>query len=187
MSGLTPVELIQARIQRVRGVRVIFDADLAKLYRVPTRRLNEAVKRNAERFPIDFRFQLTPEEDLNLRSLIATSNPAYLRSQIGISKEARGGRRYLPYAFTEHGALMAANVLNSPVAVIMSIQVIRAFVQLRQWLVNHRQLAAKLTELDARVGAHDAYLADLIAAIRKLAAPEGPRHRRKIGFHPPQS
>ncbi|MEO6876532.1 MAG: ORF6N domain-containing protein [Opitutaceae bacterium] len=173
MSDLTPVELIQSRIQNVREVRVILDTDLANLYRVSTSRLNEAVKRNSDRFPADFRFQLTPEEVTNLGS------------QTAISSGTHGGRRSLPYAFTEYGALMAANVLNSPAAVTMSVQVIRAFIQLRQLLVNHKQLAAKLTELDARVGAHDSHLAEIIAAIRKLAAPEGPRHRRKIGFHSP--
>ena len=100
-----------------------------------------------------------------------------------ISNDTHGGRRKLPYAFTEHGALMAANVLNSPNAVHMSVQVIRAFVQLRQLLVSHKDLAAKLAELDARAGDHDQRLASLISAIRRLAAPDGPRHGRKIGFH----
>ncbi|MEO6875770.1 MAG: ORF6N domain-containing protein [Opitutaceae bacterium] len=185
MSALTPVEFVQSRIQLVRDVRVILDTDLAKLYRVSTSRLNEAVKRNSDRFPADFRFQLTPEEVANLRSQIAISSGATLRAQSAISNGTHGGRRSLPYAFTEYGALMAANVLNSAAAVTMSVQVIRAFIQLRQLLVNHTQLAAKLTELDARVGAHDSHLAEIIAAIRKLAAPEGPRHRRKIGFHSP--
>ncbi len=156
----TPVELIQSRILVIRGLRVIIDADLATLYRVPAKRLNEAVKRNADRFPDDFLFQLTLQDVANLRSQIATSSFAH------------GGRRYLPYAFTEHGALMAANVLNSPAAITMSVQVIRAFVQLRQLLINHKALAAKLAELDARVGAHDTRLAALITAIRNLAARE---------------
>lgn len=185
----TPVELIQSRILVIRGVRVILDEDLAKLYRVPTHRLNQAVKRNADRFPNDFRFQLTRQEVTNLISQIVISSSAprdasCLRSQIVISNLGHGGRRKLPYAFTEHGALMAANVLNSPAAITMSVQVIRAFVQLRQLLINHKALAAKLAELDARVGAHDTRLAALITAIRNLAAPDGPRHRRKIGFHP---
>ncbi len=165
------MELIQSRILVIRGVRVILDSDLATLYRVPAKRLNEAVRRNAERFPTDFLFQLTSQEVANLRSQFATSSSAH------------GGRRYLPYAFTEHGALMAANVLNSPGAITMSVQVIRAFVQLRQLLINHKALAVKLAELESRVGVHDTRLAAIITTIRHLAAPDGPRHRRKIGFH----
>ena len=141
---LIPAEHIQSRILVLRGQRVLLDRDLATLYGVPTFRLNEAVKRNADRFPDDFLFQLTPEE---LGSLT---------SQFAMSKPGRGGRRTLPWAFTEHGALMAATILNSPRAVQMSLVVIRAFVRLRQLLVNQKALAAKLAELDARVGAHDA-------------------------------
>ena len=183
------MELILSRIQVLRSVRVILDEDLANLYRVPTKRLNEAVKRNADRFPEDFRFQLTPQEVANLKSQIATSSSAHAKasnliSQIVISSGTHGGRRKLPHAFTEHGALMAANVLNSPAAITMSVQVIRAFIQLRQLLINHKALAAKLAELDSRVGAHDTRLAAIITAIRNLAAPDGPRLRRKIGFHP---
>jgi hypothetical protein len=192
MSAITPVELVQSRIQTIRDTRVILDSDLAKLYRVPTSRLNEAVKRNLERFPEDFRFRLTAAEAASLTSQPAISSGAAAKtadakSPVALTTGTHGGRRYLPYAFTEHGALMAANVLNSPNAVHMSVQVIRAFVQLRQLLVNHKDLAAKLTELDARVGAHDERLASLISAIRRLAAPEGPRHRRKIGFHAQES
>jgi hypothetical protein len=136
----------------------------------PTIRLNEAVKRNADRFPDDFRFQLTREE------------VADLISQSAISSRPHGGRRTLPWAFTEHGALMAATVLNSSRAVQMNVVIIRAFVRLRQLLGNHKALAAKLAELDARVGAHDQQLSKVVAAIRHLAAPDGLRHRRKIGF-----
>ena len=167
---LIPAEHIQSRILVLRGQRVLLDADLAALYGVPTKRLLEQVRRNPDRFPDEFCFQLKRQE------------LAILRSQFATSSGAHGGRRYAPYAFTEHGALMAANVLNSPEAVAMSVQVVRAFVRLRQMLVNHKALAAKLAELDARVGAHDDQLAAIIEAIRQLAAPP-PAHGRELGFH----
>ena len=172
-ESVTPVEHIQSRILVLRGVRVILDADLAALYGVPTKRLNEQVARNARKFPADFCFILTAEEVANLRSQNATS-----------SSGPHGGRRYAPRAFTEHGAIHAANVLNSDAAVEMSVRVVRAFVQLRQMIVNHKALSAKLAELDAKVGAHDEQLAEIIKAIRYLTAPEGPTHGRKIGFIP---
>jgi hypothetical protein len=173
MSGseIIPLEHVQSRILVLRDLRVVLDRDLAALYGVPTFRLNEAVKRNADRFPGNFRFQLTAGE------------LGRLTSQFAISKPGRGGRRTLPYAFTEHGALMAVTILNSSRAVQMSLVIVRAFVRLRQLLINHKALSAKLTELDARVGAHDKQLAAIVNAIRQLAAPDGPRHRRKIGFH----
>lgn len=170
-SEIIPLEHVQSRILVLRNLRVVLDRDLAALYGVPTFRLNEAVKRNADRFPGDFRFQLTAEE------------LGRLTSQFAISKPGRGGRRTLPYAFTEHGALMAATILNSSRAVQMSLVIVRAFVRLRQLLVNHKALSAKLTELDARVGAHDKQLVAIVNAIRQLGAPDGPRHRHKIGFH----
>jgi hypothetical protein len=187
---LIPAEHIQSRILVLRDQRVLLDRDLAALYRVPTFRLNEAVKRNADRFPDDFRFQLTREEFAHLKSQFATSSsyPAGKErddpnsSQSAMSSSRHRGAAYLPWAFTEHGALMAANVLNSPEAVAMSVQVVRAFVRLRQMLVNHKALAAKLAELDARVGAHDEQLAALVEAIRQLAAPP-PAHGREMGFH----
>lgn len=155
----------------MRGARVIIDADLARLYDVPTFRLNEAVKRNVDRFPADFRFQLTDDE------------LGRLTSQFAISKPGRGGRRTHPWAFTEHGALMAATILNSPRAVQMSLVIIRAFVRLRQLVVNHKAIATKLAELDARVGAHDEQLAALVEALRQLALPDAPEHGRKMGIH----
>lgn len=170
-TTLVPAERIQSRILVLRGVRVVLDRDLAELYGVPTKRLNEQVRRNVERFPADFCFQLDPQELANLRSQIATSSGRH------------GGRRTLPWAFTEHGALMAANVLNSPDAVRMSVHVVRAFVHLRQLMVNHKALATKLAELDARVGAHDEQLAAIVEAIRQLTTPDGPDHDRKIGYH----
>ena len=136
-------EDIAAKIHTVRGVRVMLDADLAALYSVTTKQLNQAVRRNAGRFPGDFAFHLKREE------------LAALRSQSVTSKIGRGGRRYVPRAFTEHGAIMAATVLNSPRAVQMSIFVVRAFLRLREWVVGQAELAARLAELERRVGAHD--------------------------------
>jgi hypothetical protein len=130
-SVLAPIP-IENQILLVRGQKVLLDADLAALYGVEVRALNQAVKRNEQRFPPDFVFQLTPEE-----------NEA-LRSQTVISKGGRGGRHYAPYVFTEHGAIMAASVLNSPRAVEMSIYVVRAFVHQRETLASHKALAAKL-------------------------------------------
>jgi hypothetical protein len=158
----------------LRGHKVLLDADLAALYGVTTGRLNEAVKRNLARFPPDFMFQLT-NQDLTA-----------LRSQFAISTEGPGGRRYSPYAFTEHGAIMAATILNSPRATEISVYVVRAFVQLRQVLATNEELAQRLSELDARIerklAVHDQALADIITAIRELMAPAEPRSKRPIGF-----
>jgi hypothetical protein len=120
-------ERLESLIFTIRGQRVIMDADLAHIYGVPTRRLNEQVRRNADRFPDDFMFQLSEQEVTNLKSQIATSSSERIRSQIATAS-VHGGRRKLPYAFTEHGAIMAANVLNSPEAIRMSVFVVRAFV-----------------------------------------------------------
>ena len=136
-AALIPVERIERTIVKLRGHNVMFDADLAALYGVTTKRLNEQVKRNARRFPADFMFQLTQQEYADLRSHIATSKPA-----------AHGGRRHLPYVFTEHGAIMAASVLNSPRAVQVSLVVVRAFVRLRQMLQSNADLAKKLHALE---------------------------------------
>jgi len=168
--SVVPVEQITRLIQVVRGQKVIFDADLAQLYGVATKRLNEQVKRNTERFPEDFVFQLTKEEYAALRSQSATSN------------SGRGGRRYLPYAFTEHGAIMAANVLNSQRAIEISIFVVRAFVRLRRVLASHIELAKKLEELEQRVGEHDEAIRSLVAAIRQLMASPQSEERSAIGF-----
>jgi len=165
---LIPSERIEQRILLLRGYQVMLDSDLAHIYDVPTFRFNEAVKRNRDRFPPDFMFQLTEEEW------------AALTSQFAILKPGRGQhRKYLPYVFTEHGALMAATILNSPRAVAMSIQVIRAFVHFRQWLISHADLARKLEALENK---YDAQFKVVFDAIRKLMAP--PRKpRREIGFH----
>ena len=154
----------------MRGQKVILDSDLAALYGVPTKRLNEQVQRNIDRFPADFLFQLTEVERESLRSQIATSN-------VG-----RGGRRYLPYAFTEHGAYMAASLLNSPRAVEVSVFVVRAFVKLRQLVLSNKELAGKLDQLERKVSGHDDTIRQLVAAIRELmSAPEPPKNR--MGFH----
>jgi phage regulator Rha-like protein len=163
------VQRIENRILLIRGHKVVLDADLAQLYGVQTKRLNEQVKRNTERFPEDFVFQLTEEEAESLRSQIATSN------------RSRGGRRYRPYAFTEHGAIMAANVLNSARAIHMSVYVVRAFVRLREILASNRMLAEKFAELERKVASHDGYIRSLFEAIRQLMSPPAASGRR-IGF-----
>src|SRR5271154_6252577 len=163
---------VESRILFLRHHRVILDADIAQLYGVPVKRLNEQVKRNQERFPSDFMFQLTEKEHDALRSQIATS------------KKSRGGRRYAPYAFTEHGAIMAATVLNSERAVKMSVFVVRAFVRLREMLATNRRLAGKINELENRLETHDSVIVELIEAIKDLMTPqETPRVR--IGFQLP--
>jgi phage regulator Rha-like protein len=166
---IIPVERVARSIRWIRGQKVLLDSDLAALYGVRTANLNKAVKRNAERFPTDFMFQLTSEQ---LRSL---------RFQIGISKR-RGGLRYLPYAFTEQGIAMLSSVLNSDRAVRVNIAIMRAFVKLRQMLETNRQLAQKFSELEQRVGKHDQEIVAILEAIRQvMASPEKPR--REIGFH----
>ncbi len=147
----------------------MLDADLARLYGVTTKRFNEQVKRNVRRFPADFMFQLTQEEYADLRSQIATS-----------SATGHGGRRHLPYVFTEHGSIMAANVLNSPRAVQMSIIVVRAFIRLRQLLLSNAELAKKLDALEAK---YDAQFKVVFQAIRELMMPP-PASRKRIGFRP---
>ena len=158
----------------------MLDADLAALYGTTTKAFNQAVKRNLERFPADFRFQLTVEEAEAVRLRIVTEN---LRSQIVTSNSAaRGGRRYLPYAFTEHGAIMAASVLNTSRAIEASVYVVRAFVKLRELLSTHKELAGKVAELERKVGSHDAAIQSLVVAIRRLMEPPPAPARRRIGF-----
>jgi phage regulator Rha-like protein len=163
---------VESRILIFRHHRVILDSDLAELYGVPVKRLNEQVKRNRERFPADFMFRLNAKES------------EVLRSQSATSKETRGGRRYLPYAFTEHGAIMAATVLNSKRAVEMSVFVVRAFVRLREMLASNRRLAAKIDELEQRLDTHDASIQELIEAIKELMLPADAT-RTRIGFQLP--
>jgi hypothetical protein len=171
----TEVQSIAQVIRMIRGQRVLIDSELAALYGVTTKRLNEQVKRNSRRFPADFMFQLNLEEVAGLRSQFATSK----------GSDSRGGRRYRPYAFTEHGAIQAANVLNSARAVEMSIYVVRAFVQLRELLASNVELARRLDVLEARIEkkltGHDEAIAAMLSAIRQLM--NSPAHpRRGIGF-----
>jgi hypothetical protein len=172
-AALVVTERIARQILLVRGHKVMIDADLAALYGVTTKRFNEQVKRNLARFPADFMFRLHDTEHSALRSQFATS--------IG----GRGGRRYLPYVFTEHGAIMAATILNSPRATEMSVFIVRAFVELREALANHKELTKRLDELEARLGrklaGHDHAIAGILEAIRQLMAPE-PEKKRRIGF-----
>lgn len=161
---------IESMILTVRGLRVMLDSDLAKIYGVATTRLNEQFKRNSGRFPSDFAFQLTPQEFTDLIS------------QIAISKKGRGGRRKLPWVFTEHGALMLASVLNSPVAVEASVRVVRAFVEMREYLAASKELAQKLNELEGRVSGHDEAIQNLFEAIRQLIEPAVSEERKQIGF-----
>jgi hypothetical protein len=165
------VRPIESQILLVRGQKVLIDSDLAALYGVEVRALNQAVRRNRNRFPPDFVFRLTAKEN------------GTLRSQIVISSGSHGGRRYLPYVFTEHGAIMAASVLNSPRAEEVSIFVVRAFIRLRETLAAHKALAAKLSELEQRLEAHDASIEDIIDAIRALRAPPE-KPAPQIGFRP---
>jgi len=162
---------VESLIITMRNQKVIIDRDLAEIYGVKTRRLNEQVKRNPERFPEDFMFQVTREEaDFWVRS----------RSQIATLKRGMN-IKYLPYAFTEHGAIMAANVLSSPQAVRMSVFVVRAFVKLREVLSTHKELAYKLAQLERKLQNHDESIRSLVAAIRQLMIPPVPK-RRPIGF-----
>ena len=177
-----PIARIENRILLIRGHKVILDADLAELYGVETRVLNQAIKRNLDRFPADFMFQLDAGELDQWRSQIVISNPG-----------ARMGLRRSPFAFTEHGALMAATVLSSSRAVEMSVYVVRAFVQLREVLAAHKDLAVKLATLERQTQAlalkHDSLaqntrlqLKQVFEAIRELMAPPEPAKKRRIGF-----
>lgn len=167
-TALILAERIERAILLIRGHRVILDSVLAALYGVTTKRLNEQVRRNRERFPDDFLLQLTPAEYARLRSQIATL------------KTGRGQhRKYRPYVFTEHGALMAATVLNSPVAVKVSIQVVRTFVRLRKLLASNADLARKLAALERK---YDVQFKVVFEAIRELMEPDEPESARRIGF-----
>jgi uncharacterized membrane-anchored protein YjiN (DUF445 family) len=165
---IIPVEHIARAIYLPRGQKVLVDSDLARLYGVTTGNLNKAVNRNRKRFPTDFVFRLTAEESRNLRF------------QFGIS--SWGGRRALPYAFTEQGVAMLSSVLSSERAVKVNIAIMRAFVKLRETLENNRELARKFEELERRVGKHDEEIAAILEAIRQLMAPSK-QSRREIGFH----
>jgi len=168
---------IADRILEVRGRRVILDSELATLYGVTTRQLNQAVRRNPGRFPAHFCFQLSNQE------------VAALRSQSVISKAGRGGRRYSPHVFTEHGATMAATILNTPRAIDVSVYVVSAFIELREALGAHKELSRRLDELEASLGrklaSHDQAIANILSAIRSLVTPPEVK-RRPIGFVSPK-
>jgi len=176
MPNLVPVERIENKIYFIRSRKVMLDRDLAELYGVETFNLNKAVKRNDERFPEDFMFQLTKEELSNLKFQVGRSS---LKSQIVIS--SWGGRRYLPYVFTEQGVAMLSSVLRSKRAVLMNIAIMRAFVKLRQILSSHKELAQKFNELEKGIQKHDVEIYSIFKAIRNLMAdPE--KSKKKIGF-----
>ena len=164
------VDRIEPCILLVRGQRVMLDADLAELYGTSTKALNQAVKRNQERFPSDFRFQLTATE----KHEVVTNCDHLARLKFS---------RALPYAFTEHGAIMAAAVLNTSRAIEVSVYVVRAFVKLRELLSAHKELAEKLGELERKVAGHDVAIQSLVAAIRRLMEPPPAPRRKQIGFH----
>jgi hypothetical protein len=171
MESIIPIEQIERRIYLIRGHKVMLDVDLAALYGVTTKRLNQQVSRNRRRFPEDFMFQLTADEAESLRLHFATSNMG------------RGGRRYLPYVFTEYGAVMLSSVLNTPVAIETSVKIARAFVRLREMISTHKEFAQKLQELERKTQGHDVHIQNIFSAIRRLMA--GPkRSPLKIGFKP---
>lgn len=172
---LVVLEPVEPLIRQIRGERVILDADLARIYGVPTKRLNEQVRRNAERFPPDFLFHLTADEADSMRSQFATAS--------------KRNARFLPYAFTEHGAIMAANVLNSPRAVQMSVFVVRAFVKMRREAGHYEALGRKLAELESSQKLQGEDIQVIFDALRQLEATTSwayPEGRRLIGFRPEQ-
>ena len=166
-DSLIPVESITSRIFLIRGQKVMLDSDLAELYGVTTSALNQAVKRNTDRFPPDFMFQMTDPEFSNLKSQFVTSS--------------WGGRRKLPLVFTEQGVSMLSSVLHSERAIQVNIAIMRAFVQIREMLSTHKELAYKLEKLERKVGIHDQTIVQLIEAIRQLMEPPAEK-RNPIGF-----
>lgn len=167
------VASIEERIETVRGHRVLFDADLANLYGVSTKRLLESVRRNLVRFPADFMLRLTVQEVTTLRSQFATSK-----------RTGRGGRRHAPYAFTEQGVAMLSSVLRSPAAITVNIEIMRAFVRLRRASLVSQQLSALIADLSKRVDSHDAAIKGLIETIRRLVEAPTQSRKRPIGFVP---
>ena len=170
-KNVVSVEIIQSKIYLIRGHKVMFDKDLAELYGVETKRFNEQVKRNAQRFPEDFMFQLTFQEYKNLRSQFATSS--------------WGGRRYMPLVFTEQGVAMLSSVINSDRAIEVNIQIMRVFVRLKELVMSHKDLARKIEDLERKFGDHDAKIIHLFNEIRRLLAMSEPLDnykRTKIGF-----
>jgi hypothetical protein len=170
MSSLRKIDSVESAIYLIRGQRVMLDSDLAAIYGTTTKRLNERLRRNRERFPTDFAFQLTAQEFKRLMSQIATS------------KKGRGGRRKLPWVFTEHGAIMLATVLSSKVAIQASLRVVRAFVRLREMVAANAEFADKLKDLERRLDSHDEAIVELFAVLKRLLEPEQ-KPKREIGFH----
>jgi hypothetical protein len=170
MTESLPPAKLESAIYLIRGQRVMLDSDLAAIYGTTTRRLNERLRRNRERFPLDFAFQLTAAEFKRLMSQIATS------------KKGRGGRRKVPWVFTEHGALMLATVLSSKVAIQASVRVVRAFVRLREMVAANAELGNKLKQLERRLDSHDQAIIELFAVLKRLLEPET-KPKREIGFH----
>jgi len=182
---IIPADQIALRIRHFRGEKVLLVFDLAALYDVETRILNQALRRNADRFPADFMFQLTSEEAEKLSQVLTSSVSGHdvsNSSQIVMSSGKHRGKRYRPYAFTEQGVAMLSSVLNSESAVKMNIAIMRAFVQLRRALETSRELARKFSELERPIDKHDSEIAAILEAIRQLMAPPA-KPRREIGFH----
>jgi hypothetical protein len=170
MSSRRQISKFESAIYIVRGHRVMLDSDLAAIYQVTTKKLNQQLRRTRDRFPKDFAFQLSAEELTILRSQSVTSR-------------LHGGRRYRPWVFTEHGAIMLASVLNSDIAVQASLRVVRTFVRLREMVAANVQLAAKLADLEHRLDSHNEAIVDLFAALKRLLEPSEPKKKREIGFH----
>src|SRR5271165_4346335 len=168
---IAPVELIERRIYLIRGYKVMLDSDLAALYEVPTKALNQAVRRNLDRFPTDFMFQLSAEELQEWRSQTVTSNSA-----------AKMGLRRAPYAFTEHGVAMLSSVLSSKRAVALNILIIRAFVRLREYLMSHQDLARKLEDIERTQQEHGSHIQHIYDCIDGLLEPAPEPFKRRIGF-----
>lgn len=169
MPNLVSVEVIATKIIEIRGRKVMLDRDLAKLYGVGTRDLNKAVRRNTERFPADFMFQLTEAEFNNLMFQFGTSS--------------WGGIRKLPYVFTEQGVAMLSSVLRSRRAIKVNIQIMRAFVKLKELLLTHKELAVKIEELEKKYSDHDGKIKIIFEAIKQLLEPPAGKEKREIGFH----
>ena len=178
MSKEIAVEVIATRILELRGKKVMLDRDLAKLYGVNTKRLNEQVRRNRKRFPEDFMFQLAWEEIESLRSHFATLNGAS-------STDSRRGKhiKYLPYVFTEQGVAMLSSVLNSERAIQVNILIMQAFTKLREILLTHKELAAKIEALEKKYAEHDQTIKEIFEAIKQLLEPPLPKEKKIIGFH----
>jgi hypothetical protein len=190
MEELLSVERLDPLIFEIRGHRVLLDADLARLYGVTTKRFNEAFQRNRRRFPDDFAFQLTPAEYDDLRSQFAISSSQAFdslgtsRSQFATGSSLHRNLSFRPWAFTEHGALMAANVLRSERAVQMSVFIVRAFIRLREQVAANTGVVVRLAEIDRKLLQHDVALLDLYQKLEPLLQPPADPPKRRIGFHP---